>query len=100
MKTLFKNQEMSVDIMGNVIVHDKVIVGILPRHVVSSFADDEQLVIRWCVEDVMEASRDEYDNPTVTEDEAKEILLLVERDYDCNHGVTWETIQSCIRDMQ
>lgn len=49
-----------------------------------------ELVITWCVEDVL--MRAEENGIPCTEDEAQYILNSMDDCHDCNNGITWDTI--------
>lgn len=50
----------------------------------------DQIALIWHIEDV--AQRAEEQEIEVSEKEAKDILADMLRNLDCNHGITWETI--------
>lgn len=51
----------------------------------------DEIAIVWHIEDVITRAKD-TDVPVPTEDEAREILRLIDADHDCNSGVNWGTI--------
>jgi hypothetical protein len=52
--------------------------------------------ILWTSDDVKSCGVDH--GYTLTDADAEKILEKIENDYDCNHGVTWETILWAIKD--
>ena len=54
--------------------------------------------ISWCIEDVQgRAAQMDYDIPT--DEEARDILGKLERNHDCNHGITWDHIDVYLHDL-
>ena len=49
------------------------------------------ITITWHKDDVIERAQ-ETQNLIVTDDQAREILKLIESGYDCNCGITWDTL--------
>jgi hypothetical protein len=56
-------------------------------------AQSGQIAIVWCIEDVKEV------RPDLTDDQAWEVLQLVERSHDANFGVSWETLDSAAHSL-
>ena len=56
----------------------------------------DQIAIRWCFEDIISRAEEMVEcgrNETIpTEDEARDILKAMEHNHDCNYGITWDTI--------
>jgi hypothetical protein len=52
-----------------------------------------QIAVIWSPEDVQEA------RPDLTDDQAWEVLQRVERQHDCNYGITWTTLETVADDM-
>ena len=48
----------------------------------------------WCVEDVLDAASEL--GVTLTEDQACEVLGIVEDEIDCEIGVNWDVIRSAV----
>jgi hypothetical protein len=55
---------------------------------------DDKIQIVWQVDDVLEKAKE--DGVKITKEQAYEVLGLVERNHDCNYGITWDTISSWI----
>lgn len=54
-----------------------------------------EISIKWCIEDVIyQAKEDEVD---ITKEQASEVLQLLDKQHDCNYGITWETISVAIQ---
>lgn len=51
----------------------------------------DKIRIVWCVEDVISIAKE--DGKNVSREQAFEILKILQRDHDCNYGITNETIQ-------
>ena len=49
----------------------------------------------WCVEDVLDAASEL--GITLTEDQACEVLGIVEDEIDCEIGVNWDVIRSAVK---
>ena len=49
----------------------------------------------WCVEDVLETANEL--GHTLTEDQACEVLAMVEDDIDCEIGINWNVIRSAVQ---
>lgn len=47
----------------------------------------KQIALIWSVEDVLDLRSD------LTTDQAWQVLQVCKRSHDCNHGITWETLQ-------
>jgi hypothetical protein len=67
------------------------------KHNVENANNPDYMAIWWHIDDVK--SRAEEDGIKLTDDEAREILLLAKDDHDCNYGITWETFDDYIQDM-
>lgn len=52
--------------------------------------DKGELIITWCVEDV--SIRAEDNGVRCTKKMARKILDMMDKQHDCNYGVSWETI--------
>jgi hypothetical protein len=50
----------------------------------------------WHIDDVIEQAEPENQ---LTEDEAKEVLMLMNKHHDCNYGHTWDSMDSAIDDV-
>jgi hypothetical protein len=48
------------------------------------------LVITWCVEDVQEVAKQRYEK--CTKARGLRVLELMDKNHDCNYGITWDTI--------
>lgn len=49
------------------------------------------ITITWHKDDVIQRAQ-ESQNLIVTNEQAREILKAIEKDYDCNCGITWDTL--------
>ena len=56
-----------------------------------------EINIIWSTEDVLQRAKD--NDVKITEDEANSILLEMQRDYDADVGINWETIDDYIEDL-
>jgi len=56
-----------------------------------------EINIGWSTEDVLQRAKD--NDVKLTEDEANSILLEIQRDYDADVGINWETIDVYIDDL-
>jgi hypothetical protein len=50
----------------------------------------------WHIDDVIEQAEPENQ---LTEDEAREVLMLMDKRHDCNYGHTWDSMDSAIDDV-
>jgi hypothetical protein len=50
----------------------------------------------WHIDDVIEQAEPENQ---LTEDEAKEVLMLMDKRHDCHYGHTWDSMDSAIDDV-
>lgn len=53
-----------------------------------------QISITWSTEDVLARAK-ELDVPC-SEAEAEKVLMDIEKYYDANHGITWDTIDTLL----
>lgn len=53
--------------------------------------EGKAIALIWDIEDVIQQAKDN-DFKVPTEAEAIDILASMYRQHDCNHGITWETI--------
>ena len=56
-----------------------------------------EIHIGWATEDVLQRAKD--NDVKLTEDEANSILLEMQRDYDADVGINWETIDDYIEGL-
>ena len=56
-----------------------------------------EIHIGWSTEDVLQRAKD--NDVKLTEDEANSILLEMQRDYDADVGIHWETIDDYIEGL-
>jgi hypothetical protein len=56
-----------------------------------------EINIGWSTEDVLQRAKD--NDVKLTEDEANSILLEIQRDYDADVGINWETIDDYIESL-
>ena len=56
-----------------------------------------EIHIEWSTEDVLQRAKD--NDVKLTEDEANSILLEMQREYDADVGINWETIDDYIDDL-
>jgi|TARA_R100000988_G_C3957290_1_gene144269 hypothetical protein len=56
-----------------------------------------EIHIGWSTEDVLQRAKD--NDVKLTEDEANSILLEIQRDYDADVGINWETIDDYIEGL-
>ena len=56
-----------------------------------------EINIGWSTEDVLQRAKD--NDVKLTEDEANSILLEIQRDYDAEVGINWETIDDYIEGL-
>ena len=56
-----------------------------------------EIHIGWSTEDVLQRAKD--NDVKLTEDEANSILLEMQRDYDADVGINWETIDVYVDDL-
>ena len=56
-----------------------------------------EISIGWSTEDVLQRAKDS--DVKLTEDEANSILLEMQRDYDADVGINWETIDDYIEGL-
>ena len=54
---------------------------------------DREIAIIWSVDDVQQL------HPALTNEQAMEVLRRAEQEHDCNHGITWETIDDIASEM-
>lgn len=59
--------------------------------------DEDKISLVWCSEDVID--RAEQDDIEITTQEARQVLWLVKKHYDCSTGVSWETLDFWINDV-
>ena len=57
-----------------------------------------ELVLKWGIEDVLDRAEDQEID--ITEQQAKDILVAMGCNYDCNYGITWETIDYFLADYE
>ena len=57
-----------------------------------------EINITWCTEDVLHTA--EEMDISLTEKEADEILLMVEKNHDANMGICWDTIRFHISEYE
>jgi hypothetical protein len=55
---------------------------------------NDKITITWHKDDVIQRAQ-ENQNLIVTDEQAREILKLIEKEYDCNCGITWDTLDYC-----
>ena len=64
---------------------------------------DKYIDIRWYVSDILDYNQDLIDNDILdyklSDDEALEVLNILEKDHDCNFGITWDIIELAISDF-
>ena len=53
--------------------------------------------ILWNVDDVKHAA--ENNGVVLTDEEIDEVLYLVEKQHDCNYGITWDTLYDIVSDV-
>lgn len=63
-----------------------------------------QICIVWHIEDVHDVAKqggaedlDEVESP-LSDDEARQILVTIERQHDAEYGITWDTLRSQVSD--
>ena len=56
-----------------------------------------EIHIGWSTEDVLQRAKD--NDVKLTEDEANSILLEMQREYDADVGINWETIDDYIEGL-
>ena len=56
-----------------------------------------EIHIGWSTEDVLQRAKD--NDVKLTDDEANSILLEMQREYDADVGINWETIDDYIDDL-
>ena len=56
-----------------------------------------EIHIGWSTEDVLQRAKD--NDVKITEDEANSILLEMQRDYDADVGINWETIDDYLEGL-
>lgn len=59
----------------------------------NDFDEKTQIAIIWSIEDVQGIS------PSLTNEEAMNVLANVKRKHDCNLGVTWDTLEFWIDEL-
>jgi hypothetical protein len=52
----------------------------------------DAIALIWTIHDVIDATRDEDDRPTLTRDQARDVLADVYQKHDASVGVTWDTL--------
>lgn len=55
--------------------------------------EGKAIALIWDIEDVIQQAKDN-DFKVPTEAEAIDILAAMQHGHDCNHGITWETINA------
>jgi len=65
------------------------------QNVVDMLADKKLLFEEWSIDDVHQCSV-MYDQAILTDDQCIEVLSIMDNRYDCNDGINWEFISSCI----
>ena len=61
--------------------------------------EDKNLIfIEWQKDDIIMRADDV--NIFITEKDAQDILSRMVNSHDCNFGITWDTIDSCLQDYQ
>ena len=54
---------------------------------------EDRIFIEWQTDDVLQQ------RPDLTKEQAREVLHRIKQDHDCNHGITWETIDAWAGNM-
>ena len=57
-----------------------------------------KLTVSWCIDDVLHQAKELGYN--MTRKEAGEVLELVENNYDCMYGITWDSLISAIEEVK
>lgn len=52
---------------------------------------NDKITITWHKDDIIQRAQ-EVENLIVTDKQAREILKAIKNDYDCNCGITWDTL--------
>ena len=60
-------------------------------------ASKDNILIGWCIEDVMQQAGE--DEKEITENEAHDVLRFVNDNMDANFGVSWDTISMAIDEI-
>lgn len=62
------------------------------KSTLENLKNGRSIAIIWSIEDVIDLA--DQDGLKVTDQEAIEILKLLERQHDCNYGITWDHISA------
>jgi hypothetical protein len=58
-----------------------------------ALAKQRQIALIWGVDDVKDR------RPDLNDEQCWQVIATVERQHDCNHGVTWDTIEQTAEDL-
>ena len=61
------------------------------RKIHETYKDDEYISDVWTIDDVLENAKENHDI-NLSNDQAKNILLMMMRKYDANNGLTYDTL--------
>jgi len=64
---------------------------------VNDWNKEDYIAIFWHVDDVLDACENE--DFKITKEQARDVLRWVDKNHDCNFGITWETLQCAARDV-
>lgn len=61
--------------------------------------EDEICSIIWTKEDIVDRAKDQG-NKVPSKERLSEIINLMDKNHDCNYGITWETIDYYLEDTE
>ena len=65
----------------------------------SEYQPDEHIAVAiWCEDDVIRRARERH--KTITREEAQEILDTIDHKQDCSMGISWDTLDAYIDDLE
>lgn len=59
--------------------------------------DPDEIILKWTSEEVMHTAKE--NNQVITLEEARQVLQMLEKRYDCNNGITWQDLENNINDL-
>ena len=71
--------------------------------------ESKAIAIIWCEEDVRGMNKDKnslselddgFTGTPLTDEEVDDVLSRLERNHDCNNGITWDTIDAYVDDIE
>lgn len=71
----------------------------LPEHAIG-MTPNHQIAIVWDADDIIDRAADTHPDLEVSYEEAIDIIEQMKRRHDCNLGITWDTIDYYIEELQ